>query len=228
MLLTSFLQLVGLAASPLPLEYVSPEDGHSALIHRYLHAAETLSVARRNVAVEVTIDAKLPRANKQATLRTLRSTSETGTITYTTLESRGDRMVLREIIARYLAAESERPNMDDIAITPFNYEFHFKKVIEEQTRQVYVFQLTPKTKRVGLFKGELWVDGQTGLPVHESGRFVKSPSVFIRRILFTRDYLARQGVGILVHVHSTVESRIAGRVELDIRTIDASASGASR
>jgi hypothetical protein len=69
----------------------------------------------------------------------------------------------------------------------------------------------------GLFKGELWVDGQTGLPVHESGQFVKNPSAFIKRIVFARDYETRDGLNLPAHVHSTVESRLAGRAELDIR-----------
>jgi hypothetical protein len=225
MLLATIVQLIALSASPLTVAYLAPDDVHSELIRRYLNAVEFQNAARRDVDVEVTIDARVPRVNRQATLRTLRRTSATGTITYTTLDARGDSMVRREVIARYLTAESEGRNMADIAITPFNYRFRFKSLIEEPTRQVYVFQLKPTKKKVGLFKGELWVDGQTGLPVHESGQFIKSPSVFVKRISFTRDYATRGGSGVPVHIHSTVESRIAGRVELDIRFTDADSCG---
>jgi len=130
-------------------------------------------------------------------------------------------MIRREVIARYLAAESEARKIDEIAVTPFNYRFHFRNVIDEPARQVYVFQLMPRRKKVGLFKGELWAEGKTGLPVHEAGQFVKSPSVFVKRISFTRDYAIRDGWGVPVYVHSIVESRIAGRVELDIHFADA-------
>ena len=73
---------------------------------------------------------------------------------------------------------------------------------------------------MGLFKGELWVDGQTGMPVHESGQFVKSPSVFVKRIRFVRDYEIRDGVAILNYIESTVDTRLAGRAKLDVRYFD--------
>ena len=34
-----------------------------------------------------------------------------------------------------------------------------------------IFELNPKKKRVGLFKGELWVDTATGMPLKEMGRW---------------------------------------------------------
>ena len=70
---------------------------------------------------------------------------------------------------------------------------------------------------VGLFKGELWVDTETGMPVRESGQFVKSPSVFLKKIAFVRDYeLQDNGVSIPAHIESMVDTRIVGRAELEI------------
>jgi len=221
MLLNAFFQLVGLAAVPAAEKYTVPDDVQAQVIRRYLEAAQVQRVTRRNGNVQVTVEARLPRLNKEATLRTLRSTSAAGTITYATLDARGDSMVRREVIARYLAAESDGRTTDQTAITPFNYRFRFIGTFDEPSRRVYVFQLAPKKKQVGLFKGELWVDGRTGLPVHESGQFVKNPSMFLKGISFTRDYTRSREWGVDVHIHSTVESRIAGRVELDIRFVDA-------
>jgi|KBSMisStaDraftv2_1062788.scaffolds.fasta_scaffold09552_4 hypothetical protein len=224
MLLAILIQLFGLAAAPSGVHYLAPDDAHSVLIEKYMNAMASDNLALRNVDVEVTIDARLPKLNRQATLRAVRRMSSTGAVTYTTLDARGDGMIRREVIARYLAAESEARKIDEIAITPFNYRFHLRNVMDEPTRQIYVFQLTPKKKKVGLFKGELWVDGQTGLPVHESGQFIKSPSVFVKRISFTRDYVMRGGLGVPTYVHSIVESRVAGRVELSIHFADACAA----
>ena len=33
----------------------------------------------------------------------------------------------------------------------------------------YVFQVTPRKKRAGLFKGEIWIDAATYLRVQETG-----------------------------------------------------------
>jgi len=168
--------------------------------------------------------AAAPGLDKRATLRAMRTTSSTGAVTYTTLDACGDRMLRREVIGRFLSAESDTRKIAELAVTPFNYRFHPNGFREEQARRVYMFQLAPKKKKVGLFKGELWVDGQTGQPVHEAGQFIKTPSVLIKRISFTRDYALRDGLGVPVHIHSIVESRIFGRVELDITVTDAAAS----
>ena len=226
MLLATLIQLVGLAVSPFTMEHLVTDDVHSEIIRKYLDAAKSEALAPRAVAVEVTIQARVPGLKRQATLRALRTTSATGTVAYTALNSCGDATIRREVIARYLAAESQMRTTGETAITPFNYRFQPKGEIEKDSRQVYVFHLTPRKKKVGLFKGELWVDGRTGLPVHESGQFIKSPSVFIKRISFTRDY-ATHGSHVQVHIHSAVESRIVGRVELDIEFADASFSNST-
>jgi hypothetical protein len=205
------------------LNYLASDDAHFELIPRYLNAMRAQKVDRQAVEMEVTIEAKLPKLNRQATLRTLRSTSPTGKITYETLDAWGDAMLRREVIARYLAVESQQGPREDIEIAPSHYRFRFLRRFEDPGRSIHVFQLTPRQKLPGLFKGELWLDGETGLPVHESGQFVKSPSMFIKRIVFTRDYEMRSGWSVPVHIHSIIESRIAGRAELDIRFIDAGA-----
>jgi hypothetical protein len=204
-----------------PVNYLASDDAHSELIPRYLKAMRAQKVDRQAVEMEVTIEAKLPKLNRQATLRTLRSTSPAGKITYETLDAWGDPMLRREVIARYLAVESQEGPKEDIEIAPSHYRFRFLRTFEDAGRSIHVFQLTPKQKLPRLFKGELWLDSETGLPIHESGQFVKSPSMFIKRIVFTRDYEMRSGWSVPVHIRSTVESRIAGRAELDIRFIDA-------
>jgi hypothetical protein len=218
MLIATLIQLVSLSPAV---------DVHPELISKYLGAMESQSANQRESCVDVVISGSIPKLNRQATLRTLRATSPTGTITYTTLNAAGDAVVIREVIARYIAAESQERDPREIAVTPLNYNFRLKRIIEEPTRQIYIFQLAPKKKKVGLFKGELWVDGQTGLPVHESGRFVKNPSVFIKRVSFTRDYLTKSGPVSLIHTHSTIESRVAGRAELDILAVNPAAQTAA-
>ncbi len=166
--------------------------------------------------MEVIIEATLRKLNRQATLHALRSVSPEGKISYETLEASGDGMVRREVIGRYLAAESEASEMDGIAVTPTQYKFRFSRTVEAEDRRIQVFQLSPKLRRVGLFKGELWLDSQSGLPVHESGQFVKNPSIFVKRIMFIRDYHNRDGIAIPDHITSTVDTRLVGRAELSI------------
>jgi hypothetical protein len=88
---------------------------------------------------------------------------------------------------------------------------------ESEGRTVHVFQLTPRKKRVGLFKGELWLDAETYLPVRESGRLVKLPSIFLRRVEFVREYEIHEGLAYPHSVESVVDTRLVGKAELRVR-----------
>jgi hypothetical protein len=88
--------------------------------------------------------------------------------------------------------------------------------LDDGERQVYVFQITPRHKREGLIKGELWLDERTGVPIRQSGRLVKSPSIFIKRIAITQENTVREGIIESRLTHITIETRLIGRAELVI------------
>lgn len=193
-----------------------PDDADLEIVGKYLDATKTQQAALRGVEMEVDIDAKIPKLEKQGKLRALRRISKFGQITYKALGFSGDNTVKQEVIVRYLQAESEARENGSIAISPQNYKFRLKATFEKDGQKMYVFQLTPKKKAVGLFKGELWLDGETGMPVRESGEFVKNPSVFLKKVEFVRDYEIRDGVAIPSHIASTVNTRVIGKAELSI------------
>jgi len=68
---------------------------------------------------------------------------------------------------------------------------------------------------VGLFKGELWLDGATGMPLKETGQLVKSGSAWLKSVRFVRDYELRNGISILKHFHSTLDVRVVGKAEIN-------------
>ena len=104
-----------------------------------------------------------------------------------------------------------------MAIVPANYKFRFKGQRDANMGpSVYVFEVTPRKKRVGLFKGELWLDAETCLPILEKGRLVKSPSLVVKRVNFERGYNIEQGMSVPEYLTSTIEARIVGRVELSV------------
>jgi hypothetical protein len=146
----------------------------------------------------------------------LRNISKLGKITYNALGFTGDKSIKNEVIARYLTAETQTDANNDIGITPTNYKFKFKGLHDEDGTRVYVLQVSPRHKKVGLFKGEIWVDPQTYMPVRESGRFVKSPSIFLKKVEFIRTYEVKNGLAVPQHIYSRVETRIFGPVNLSI------------
>jgi hypothetical protein len=68
-----------------------------------------------------------------------------------------------------------------------------------------------------LFKGDLWLDAETCLPVRESGRLIKLPSIFLRRIEFVREYEIREGLAVPRSIESMVDTRLVGKAELTVR-----------
>jgi len=187
-----------------------------AILNRYLSATQAQQDSMRGLTMEVAIDAQIPKLKKEGKLHALRSISKVGKITYRMLGFSGDNTVKKEVIARYLQAETQAQDGPNISITPLNYKFKFKGVRELDGRDVYVFHISPRKKRVGLFKGQLWLDADTCMPVHEEGRFVKNPSIFFKKVEFARDYQIQNGLAIPTHMNSRVETRIVGPVELSV------------
>jgi hypothetical protein len=183
-------------------------------------AANSLQSARlRGASMEVEIEASLPKLKKHGKLRALRRISKLGRITYEAIHFEGDNSIKHDVIARYLAADAQTQatDGDSLAITPSNYRFRYRGTLDRYGRLVHVFWLTPRKKRVGLFKGELWLDAETCLPVREAGRLAKSPSIFVRRIEFVREFDIQEGVAVPRSIESTVDTRLVGKAELRIQ-----------
>ena len=99
---------------------------------------------------------------------------------------------------------------------PANYKFSYKGTSQLEGRQVHVYQLKPRQKRAGLFKGRIYVDAYTGSLVRVEGRPVKSPSLFIKKIDFVQDYADIGPFTFPVHIHSEATARIVGRAIVDV------------
>jgi hypothetical protein len=202
-----------------------PED---QMVDRYIAATHAQQSAMRGGTEEIDIDAAVPKFKKQGKLHALRNISKLGKITYHALGFSGDNVVKTEVIANYLKAEVEAgKETSDVSITTQNYKFKYKGTQDWNGRQVYVLHLNPREKKVGLFKGELWLDTETYMPVREQGSFVKSPSFMLKKMQFVRDYEIQNGVSIPQRTESQVETRFFGKVELSINYLTFSKDQAS-
>ena len=106
--------------------------------------------------------------------------------------------------------------MPSLAVTPVNYKFKYRGLQRHGSETVHIFEVTPRHKKVGLFKGEIWIDAETSLRVRESGRLVKNPSIFVKSIEFVREYEIRDGISVLRQIHTVVDTRLVGPAELTI------------
>jgi len=189
-----------------------------AIVANYCVATRGQELSTQDASMDVEIDAALPRLKKYGRLHALRRISALGRITYEHLFFEGDGTIKNQVIARYLAAEVEaqKTQAPSMAVTPDNYKFKYKGQAELLGRTAYVFQVTPRKKRVGLFKGEVWIDTATYLRVQETGYLVKNPSIFLKKVAFVRRYEIRDGISVPLQVQSVVDTRLVGKAELTI------------
>ena len=189
------------------------------VLERFLLHANGQREALRNVSMEVDIEADLPQLKKTGKLNALRHVSKLGKVSYEVLSFIGDNMVKKDIIARYMAAEvksSGNGNRSSMVMNRANYSFKYWGLYGDGDWRLHLFELKPRRKRLGLFRGWLWVEATTGLPVRESGRFVKNPSVFLKRVEFMRDYRIGDGLAVPVRIESTIQTRLIGKAELRV------------
>jgi hypothetical protein len=215
--LISAVLAVALQAADIPKNYATP-DNLNNVITRYLAAQQVQQDALRGARMEVEIDAQLPSLEKKGKLKVLRMISKFGKISFDQIgQFIGDPIVKKEVIGKYLELEQNEREKGSIAITPANYKFQINAIItqdQQEQQQTYIFKLTPRRKAIGLFKGELWLDGATGMPLKEVGQMVKSGSAWLKSIRFVRDYEMRNGISVLKHLQSTVDVRVVGKAEL--------------
>jgi hypothetical protein len=141
------------------------------------------------------------------------------TLAFKAVRFTGDTFVKTNVITRLLQSEVDHLQKDDPAlnaISPANYKFSYKGTNELQGRMVHVYQVKPRQRRVGLFKGRIYVDVYTGSLVRAEGRPVKSPSLFIKKVDFVQDYADIGPFTLPVHVHSEATARIVGRAIVDV------------
>jgi hypothetical protein len=189
-----------------------------AIVENYCTASQAQAQTARGASMDVEIDASLPKLKKHGRLHALRRISPLGLIRYERAQFEGDGIVNKEIISRYLTAEVEaqKEQAPEIAVTPRNYKFKYKGTKRTAERDVHVFEVSPKQKRDGLFKGEVWIDAGTYLKVQESGYLVKNPSIFLKKVAFIRKYDIRDGISVPRQVQSVADVRFVGKAELTI------------
>jgi len=165
------------------------------------------------------IHAELPDSAQQGEFEVERTYSAPHTLLFKPVRFVGDKFVKSNIIARVLQSEVDHVEKDDgaaTAISPENYKFSYKGKGEAQGRLAYVYQLKPRSKHVGLFKGRMYLDAHTGSLVRVEGNVVKSPSFFVNHIQFVQDYSDFGAFTLPVHVHSEAKARLVGRTIVDI------------
>lgn len=207
------LPLGGFAADPDD----QPDKPSAAILDKYVQATQSHEDDLRGASMDVDIDAAVPKLKEHGRLRALRKVSKVGQVAYHVIGFQGDNTIKNQVIGRYLEAERQSQGDMSLAVIPANYKFKYKgEKTDPDGKLVYCFQVSPKKKRVGLFKGDIELDAATYLPVMEKGRFVKNPTIFFKKVDFERTFNIENGVSVPQTMSSTIDARLIGKVELNI------------
>jgi hypothetical protein len=200
---------------PVALPRMSPELALETFQKRSLQQAHELA----GFSAETVVRAELPRSSQHGELELERHYSVPRTLSFKVLHFVGDGFVKTNVIGRLLQSEVDHVQKDDPALTairPENYKFSHKHTLQLAGRTVHVYQVKPKKKRPGLFKGHIFLDAYTGSLVRAEGRVVKSPSIFVNKIDFVQEFADVNGYTIPTHIHSEAKAAIVGLTVVDI------------
>lgn len=197
----------------------SPVMSSELALESYERRAALQPVQLAAYSAVTVIHAELPDTAQQGEFEVERKYSAPHTLLFKPVRFVGDKFVKSNIIARLLQSEVDHVEKGDgteMAISPANYKFSSKGRADVLGREVYVYQVKPQKKRVGLFKGRMYLDEHTGSLVRVEGSIVKSPSFFVSHIQFVQDYGDFDSFTFPVHVHSEAKARLVGRTIIDI------------
>ena len=165
------------------------------------------------------IDAELPDSSQKAEFELKRHYAAPSVLEFTPVRSTGDKFVKSNVIVRLLQSEVDhvhKGEQSQTAISSENYKFSYKGIAQLDGAAVHVYDLKPRQKRVGLFKGKIYVDAFSGRLLRAQGTIVKSPSFFIKKIDFVQDYATIDGFTFPTHMHSESETRLVGKAVVNI------------
>ena len=209
------------AATPQPVAVPNPgrQVELNRVIGRYVEAAKRQREAMKGAEMEADINGELPAFSESGNMSVLRKISPEGEISYEPMRDfEGDNRIKKDVIARYLEKEQESHGYGALNITPEDYTFQIKAILREKTRTTYVFDVIPHERKDGAVQGEIWIDGETGMPLRESVELVKSPSFWLTDIRTNRDYTLKNGMSVIQRMENRANIRMlgAGHAEINI------------
>jgi hypothetical protein len=194
-----------------PLPVLAPEIALQTFLRRTAEQNEKLV----GYSDETTVTAELPDTNQRGEYQLQRTyTAQPKTLAFSNAHFTGDGFVKTNIITRLLQSEVdhvEKANPADTAIDFKNYKFYYRGMESSGGRDSYIFQVKPKRKSAGLFKGHFYLDVHSGSLRRMEGTLAKSPSFFVKSMEFTQEFEDVDGFTFPTTLRSSAKARIIGR-----------------
>ena len=213
--IVTILSAIASCADDVPSITLSPAQALQACQQR---AAQQLT-SLTSYSDETFITAELRDTGETAEFLLKRTFSPPRTLAFSVVSSSGSAFVKHQVIARVLNGEVARVQKGEgakLAIVADNYNFSFKGIEALEGRTVYAFEVKPRRRKPGLFKGKIFVDCRDGHIVRSTGTLIRTPSWWIKRVEFVRDYADVEGFTFPVRTQATAQARLVGRVSVTV------------
>jgi hypothetical protein len=103
----------------------------------------------------------------------------------------GSPLIRRRVIDKLIEAEldaARSENRDQTRVTPENYTFRLTGTEQIDGQSCFVLEVTPKSAKKYLMRGQIWVDTSDFAIVRMEGSPAKNPSIWTREVHFVRRY----------------------------------------
>lgn len=206
---------MALILSPAPATEAFPSEFATeleAVLARYEAAVPRQNQAMLGAQMTVEYEARFTELHEQGRWRMLRSVSRLGEISFRAISGFvGDDRVRKELILRSMEEEQRAKAYGAFSVTAADYKFELNAILRRpNARKIYVLDVTPRRKAPGLFQGQVEIDGETGMPLRESGKLVKNPHWILSNVRFSREYELRNGISVVKHFESRATVRFLG------------------
>jgi hypothetical protein len=169
---------------------------------------------------ETTVTAELPDTQQRGEYQLERGyTAQPRSLTFGNAHFTGDGFVKTNVITRLLQSEVEhveKGEQTDSSVDFTNYKFYYKGMENVGGHDMHVFQVKPRRKAPGLFKGRMFLDVHTAALRRMEGTLAKSPSFFVKNLQFVQDFDTIEGITVPTVLHSSAKARIIGRAIVDV------------
>jgi len=160
------------------------------------------------------------------------------TDTFAIASGAGSPFVRHHVFQRMLKDEEKRVkanNDPDSLISPKNYTFEIIGEDHIGSSECTVVHAIPNRRETDLFEGKIWIDERDFAIVKIVGHLSKSPSLWIKRVDFVRQYQKIDEYWFLLREEASVDVRIYGAETLTIdyhdyavNTVETASTSSSR
>jgi hypothetical protein len=179
------------------------------VVDRYQDAVKKQHETMLGTQFDLDIDGRFTKLREHGQMNVTSRLSGSGEMTFDKMTFTGDNRVKTQLIARYLEQE-QKARYGAMNITQQDYEFKVAAILKRGQQTTYVFEVDPRKKSADKFRGELWIDGATGMPLREAGEFTKKPDILLTKPHFSRDYVLHDGVAVIARFQTTTDVYIPG------------------